>query len=122
MKRVQYTKFTGDLASEIDLENLLKALSDYLLDSGYYDPFTRFRDLDHTLDDLREALRRVLQDNRGLARLRLSSLDPVEMDEDLWALLADEPRLMPHLHISLQAGDDMVLKRMKRRHSRADAG
>src|ERR1700744_2525232 len=60
MKRVQYTKFTGDLASEIDLENLLKALSDYLLDSGFYDPFTRFQDLDHTLDDLREALRRVL--------------------------------------------------------------
>jgi Ca-activated chloride channel homolog len=61
MKRVRYTKFTGDLASEIDLEDLLKSLSDYLLDSGYYDPFTRFRDLDHTLDDLREALRRVLE-------------------------------------------------------------
>jgi Ca-activated chloride channel homolog len=61
MKRVRYTKFTGNLASEIDLEDLLKALSDYLLDSGYYDPFTRFRDLDHTLDDLREALRRVLE-------------------------------------------------------------
>jgi Ca-activated chloride channel homolog len=61
MKRVRYTKFTGDLASEIDLEDLLKALSDYLLDSGYYDPFTPFRDLDHTLDDLREALRRILE-------------------------------------------------------------
>jgi Ca-activated chloride channel family protein len=61
MKRIRYTKFTGDLASEIDLEDLLKALSDYLLDSGYYDPFTRFQDLEHTLDDLREALRRVLE-------------------------------------------------------------
>ncbi|MGB6744747.1 MAG: VWA domain-containing protein [Terracidiphilus sp.] len=61
MKRVRYTKFNGDLASEIDLEDLLKALSDYLLDSGFYDPFTRFQDLDHTLDDLREALRRVLE-------------------------------------------------------------
>ena len=61
MKRVRYTKFTGDLASEIDLEDLLKALSDYLLDSGFYDPFTRFQDLDHTLEDLREALRRVLE-------------------------------------------------------------
>ncbi len=61
MKRVRYTKFTGDLASEIDLEDLLKALADYLLDSGFYDPFTRFQDLDHTLDDLREALRRVLE-------------------------------------------------------------
>jgi Ca-activated chloride channel homolog len=61
MKRVRYTRFNGDPAAEIDLEDLLKALSDYLLDSGYYDPFTRFRDLDHTLDDLREALRRVLE-------------------------------------------------------------
>jgi threonylcarbamoyladenosine tRNA methylthiotransferase MtaB len=50
----------------------------------------------------------------------LSSLDPVEIDDDLWRLIAEEPRLMPHLHISLQAGDDMILKRMKRRHLRAD--
>jgi len=56
-----------------------------------------------------------------LARLRLSSLDPSEIDDDLWALFADEPRLMPHLHLSLQAGDDLILKRMKRRHRRADA-
>jgi threonylcarbamoyladenosine tRNA methylthiotransferase MtaB len=57
----------------------------------------------------------------ALARLRLSSLDPSEIDEPLWALFGDEERLMPHLHFSLQAGDDMILKRMKRRHSRADA-
>jgi threonylcarbamoyladenosine tRNA methylthiotransferase MtaB len=56
-----------------------------------------------------------------LARLRLSSLDPSEIDEPLWTLLGDEPRLMPHLHFSLQAGDDLILKRMKRRHSRAQA-
>ena len=56
-----------------------------------------------------------------LARLRLSSLDPSELDADLWRLLADEPRLMPHLHLSLQSGDDMILKRMKRRHSRDQA-
>ncbi|HCQ71557.1 MAG TPA: tRNA (N(6)-L-threonylcarbamoyladenosine(37)-C(2))-methylthiotransferase MtaB, partial [Rhodospirillaceae bacterium] len=55
-----------------------------------------------------------------LPRLRLSSLDPVEIDEDLWRLIAEEPRLMPHLHLSLQAGDDMILKRMKRRHLRQD--
>lgn len=55
-----------------------------------------------------------------LPRLRLSSLDPVEIDEDLWALIAQEPRLMPHLHLSVQAGDDMILKRMKRRHARQD--
>jgi threonylcarbamoyladenosine tRNA methylthiotransferase MtaB len=56
-----------------------------------------------------------------LQRLRLSSLDSVELDETLFELIADEPRLMPHFHLSLQAGDDMILKRMKRRHSRADA-
>ncbi len=61
MKRVLYTKYSGELASEIDLENLLQALSDYLLDSGFYDPFKRFQDLDHNVDDLREALRRVLE-------------------------------------------------------------
>jgi threonylcarbamoyladenosine tRNA methylthiotransferase MtaB len=54
-----------------------------------------------------------------LPRLRLSSLDPSEIDDELWALFAEEPRLMPHLHLSLQAGDDLILKRMKRRHSRA---
>ncbi len=56
-----------------------------------------------------------------LPRLRLSSLDPAEIDEELWALFGDEPRLMPHLHLSLQAGDDLILKRMKRRHSRDQA-
>lgn len=56
----------------------------------------------------------------ALPRLRLSSLDPVEIDEDLWDLIAHEPRLMPHLHLSVQAGDDMILKRMKRRHLRQD--
>jgi threonylcarbamoyladenosine tRNA methylthiotransferase MtaB len=56
-----------------------------------------------------------------LQRLRLSSLDSVELDETLFELIAGEPRLMPHFHLSLQAGDDMILKRMKRRHSRADA-
>ena len=66
-------------------------------------------------------IRRVLALVPELPRLRLSSLDPVEIDDDLWRLIAEEPRLMPHLHMSLQAGDDMILKRMKRRHLRADA-
>ena len=56
-----------------------------------------------------------------LKRLRLSSLDSIEIDDALFELIAAEPRLMPHFHLSLQAGDDMILKRMKRRHSRADA-
>ncbi|MAM34440.1 MAG: tRNA (N(6)-L-threonylcarbamoyladenosine(37)-C(2))-methylthiotransferase MtaB [Micavibrio sp.] len=68
-----------------------------------------------------QMIRRVLSMVPELKRLRLSSLDPVEMDDDLWRLIAEEPRLMPHLHLSLQAGDDMILKRMKRRHLRQDA-
>ena len=56
-----------------------------------------------------------------LARLRLSSIDSVEADHDLLDAFASDARLMPHLHLSLQAGDDLILKRMKRRHSRADA-
>jgi threonylcarbamoyladenosine tRNA methylthiotransferase MtaB len=63
----------------------------------------------------------ILTDVPELPRLRLSSVDSVEVDPVLLDALADEPRLMPHLHLSLQAGDDLILKRMKRRHSRSDA-
>jgi threonylcarbamoyladenosine tRNA methylthiotransferase MtaB len=63
----------------------------------------------------------LLASEPRLKRLRLSSLDSVEIDDALVELIAGEPRLLPHFHLSLQAGDDMVLKRMKRRHSRADA-
>jgi threonylcarbamoyladenosine tRNA methylthiotransferase MtaB len=66
-------------------------------------------------------VKRLLKDVPDIARLRLSSIDSVETDDDLLDALATEPRLMPHLHLSLQAGDDMILKRMKRRHLRADA-
>jgi threonylcarbamoyladenosine tRNA methylthiotransferase MtaB len=62
---------------------------------------------------------RVLKLAPGLQRLRLSSLDSVEIDDRLFDLVTGEPRIQPHLHLSLQAGDDMILKRMKRRHSRA---
>jgi len=70
---------------------------------------------------LGQMVRRLLALVPELPRLRLSSLDPVEIDEDLWRLIGGEPRLMPHLHLSLQHGADLMLKRMKRRHSRADA-
>jgi len=70
---------------------------------------------------LGQLCRRLLALVPELARLRLSSLDPAAIDDDLWRLLAEEERLMPHLHLSLQAGSDMVLKRMKRRHLRAGA-
>ena len=72
---------------------------------------------------LGQMARRLLALVPDLPRLRLTSVDCVEVadDEDLMRLIAEEERLMPHLHLSLQAGDDMILKRMKRRHSRADA-
>ena len=66
-------------------------------------------------------VKRLLADIPELARLRLSSIDSVEADGDLLDAFANEPRLMPHLHLSLQAGDDLILKRMKRRHSRSQA-
>jgi threonylcarbamoyladenosine tRNA methylthiotransferase MtaB len=66
-------------------------------------------------------VKRILKALPELPRLRLSSIDSVEADADLLDALASEPRLMPHLHLSLQAGDDLILKRMKRRHLRADA-
>ena len=64
---------------------------------------------------------RLLADLSSLKRLRLSSLDSIEIDGELTELVAGEPRLLPHFHLSLQAGDDLILKRMKRRHSRAQA-
>lgn len=70
---------------------------------------------------LGQLVERILAHVPHLRRLRLSSLDGVEIDDRLFALLTQEPRVMPHVHLSLQAGDDMVLKRMKRRHARADA-
>jgi threonylcarbamoyladenosine tRNA methylthiotransferase MtaB len=66
-------------------------------------------------------VRQVLRHVPELQRLRLSSIDQIEADRDLIAAIAEEPRLMPHLHLSLQSGDDMILKRMKRRHSSANA-
>jgi threonylcarbamoyladenosine tRNA methylthiotransferase MtaB len=70
---------------------------------------------------LGQLVARILKLVPELPRLRLSSIDAAEIDADLLRCLAEEPRLMPYLHLSLQAGDDMILKRMKRRHSRADA-
>ncbi|MGZ5803898.1 MAG: tRNA (N(6)-L-threonylcarbamoyladenosine(37)-C(2))-methylthiotransferase MtaB [Xanthobacteraceae bacterium] len=66
-------------------------------------------------------VKQILAAAPDLARLRLSSIDAVEVDDDLLHVFANDTRLMPHLHLSLQAGDDMILKRMKRRHARADA-
>ena len=70
--------------------------------------------------NLGQMIRRVLNLVPDLKRLRLSSLDPVEVDDDLFDLIGTNDRLLPHLHLSLQAGDDLILKRMKRRHLRQD--
>jgi threonylcarbamoyladenosine tRNA methylthiotransferase MtaB len=64
---------------------------------------------------------RILRHVPNLPRLRLSSLDSIEIDDRLFDLITGEPRMMPHVHLSLQSGDDMILKRMKRRHNRAQA-
>ena len=78
-------------------------------------------DITDVEDGLGNLCQRLLAAEPRLQRLRLSSLDSVEIDEPLLELIGGEPRLLPHFHLSLQAGDDMILKRMKRRHSRADA-
>jgi len=78
------------------------------------------RDLPGT-PSLGQLVRRLLAAVPELERLRLSSLDPAVFDADLLRAFAEEARLMPHVHLSLQAGDDLILKRMKRRHSRAEA-
>jgi threonylcarbamoyladenosine tRNA methylthiotransferase MtaB len=76
---------------------------------------------DHQGMRLGELCQRLLAKTPRLTRLRLSSLDSIEIDDALFELIAGDSRLMPHFHLSLQAGDDMILKRMKRRHSRSQA-
>ena len=98
-----------------------------LVDNGYREIVLTGVDITGYGADLEEGprlgamVKRILRDVPNLARLRLSSIDSVEADSDLLDALANEPRLMPHLHLSLQSGDDLILKRMKRRHTRADA-
>ena len=70
---------------------------------------------------LGDLVMRILRLVPDLPRLRISSIDSIEVDDMLMQAIATEPRLMPHLHLSLQSGDNMILKRMKRRHSRDDA-
>ncbi len=83
MKSVRYTKFAGDLASEIDMESLLQALSEYLLDSGFRDPYAQFQELDHNLDDLREVLRRILQSGQFLNEEMQQQIDQMATDGTL---------------------------------------
>ena len=97
-----------------------------LIDNGYKEIVLTGVDLTSYGSDLPgqpslgNMVSRLLKHVPDLKRLRLSSLDPVEIDADLLNLIGSEQRLMPHLHLSIQAGNDMILKRMKRRHLRAD--
>ena len=98
-----------------------------LTDNGYREAVLTGVDLTSWGHDLPgqpklgKLLQQILQHVPQLERLRLSSLDCIEADDELLQLIATERRLMPHLHLSLQAGDDLILKRMKRRHLRQDA-
>ena len=98
-----------------------------LVDNGYAEVVLTGVDLTSFGGDLPGSprlgrlVKTILRQVPDLARLRLSSIDSIEVDDDLMDALANEKRLMPHLHLSLQAGDDMILKRMKRRHLRDDA-
>ena len=98
-----------------------------LTDNGYREAVLTGVDLTSWGQDLPGApklgrlVKQILKHVPQLERLRLSSIDCIEADAELFDAIASEPRLMPHLHLSLQAGDDMILKRMKRRHSRAQA-
>jgi len=98
-----------------------------LVDRGYHEVVLTGVDLTSWGGDLPGAPRlgdlvlRILRLVPDLARLRISSIDSIEADAALMDAIANQPRLMPHLHLSLQAGDNMILKRMKRRHTREDA-
>ena len=98
-----------------------------LVDRGFHEVVLTGVDLTSWGADLPAAprlgdlVRRILKLVPDLARLRISSIDSIEADDALMEAIATEPRLMPHLHLSLQAGDDLILKRMKRRHLRDDA-
>lgn len=92
-----------------------------LVDAGHREVILTGVDLTSFTPSLGELVEAILRDVPALARLRLSSLDSIEIDDRLFALVTQEPRIAPHLHLSLQHGDDLILKRMKRRHSRAQA-
>lgn len=106
----------GEIVSQVRL----------LVDNGYKEVVLTGVDITSYGEDLpgtptfTQMLRRLLSQVPDLPRLRISSIDSVELDPDFLALVRDEKRLMPHFHISLQAGDDLILKRMKRRHLRND--
>ena len=89
MKRIRYTKYTGDLARELELESLLNALSDYLLDSGYRSPLSQFQEFEgeQTLDNLREALRQALESGDLFDKATQERIDQMALDGQMDALI-----------------------------------
>lgn len=120
------TTFARGSSRSTPIETVVEAIA-RAVDTGHNEAVLTGVDLtSYGLDlpdtpSLAALVERILRDIPALPRLRLSSLDSIEIDDQLIALFAGEPRLMPHVHLSLQSGDDLILKRMKRRHSRADA-
>ena len=109
MKRVRYTKYIGDPASEMSMEDLLKALSDYLLDSGFQDPFSRFSELDgdHTLENLREALRQALESGDLFDEQMQQRIDEMAQNGDLDQLIEQIiDRMEQENYISTQGRED----------------
>jgi threonylcarbamoyladenosine tRNA methylthiotransferase MtaB len=92
-----------------------------LTENGYSEIVLTGVDITGYTPGLGLLVKQLLREVPEIKRLRLSSIDSVEADADLLDVLGSDARLMPHLHLSLQAGDDMILRRMKRRHLRADA-
>src|SRR6202000_873238 len=108
MKRVRYTKYTGELASEIEMDDLLKSLSDYLLDSGFQDPYSRFYELngDHTLENLREAIRQALESGELFdedAQERFQSMSAEQVEELIDRVME---RMQQEEYVSIDAPHD----------------
>src|SRR3984885_12798497 len=107
MRRVRYTKLTGDVASEMSMDDLLKALSDYLLDSGFQNPYAEFQDLDQTMEDLKEALRRALEQGDAFDEKLQQKIDQMaaegKMDELIEKLI---DRMERENYISTQSSQD----------------
>ncbi len=108
MKRVRYTKYNGDLASEVEMDDLLQQLSDYLLDSGFQDPFSRFSELngDHSLENLREAIRQALESGELLdeeAQERMQQMSAEEVEQLIDRLIE---RMQQEEYVSIHAPHD----------------